>query len=291
MSNAPAKKQDAVLDLLSANWKTIQNVLPKHLTPERMARIAYTAISTNPKLRECNPMSLANAVITASQIGLEIGGPLGMAHLVPFGKEATLIIGYKGFMDLAYRSGIVSHFSPHPVYENDHFLYSYGLNPKLEHRPTDGERGPLKYAYAVCHYKGGGYDFEVVNKADIEATKRSSAGYKSAIKHNKKDNPWIDPDQEWTMWVKTAIRRLAKRIPQSPDIQRAAAIDERADAGVSQELSHIIDVQPMQTNQSSDDLNARVPSPTLIQCPRDGKMVDPAGCETCKDREGCPELG
>jgi recombination protein RecT len=259
MSNAPAPaqttgkepaKKDAIMTMLSNNWPTIKNVIPRHLTPERMARIAYTAISTSPALASCHPMSLANAVIEASMLGLEIGGPLGMAHLLPFGGKATLVIGYKGFMDLAYRSGIVSNFSAQPVYENDFFEYAYGLHPKLEHRPAEGDRGKLRYAYAVAHYKGGGYDFEVVTPADIVATKKRSSGAK------KNDSPWNQADLEWTMWVKTAIRRLAKRIPQSPDIQRAAALDETADVG-KQELHHIIDIQPTTADQV-DDLNAQV---------------------------------
>jgi recombination protein RecT len=285
MSNVPAQKQDMVMSMLQSNWKTIQNVLPKHLTPERIARIAYTAIANNPKLRECSSISLANAVITASQMGLEIGGPLGMAHLVPFKNEATLIIGYKGFMDLAYRSGIVSNFSAQPVYENDHFEYSYGLNPNLEHRPVNKDRGKLVYAYAVCHYTSGGYDFEVVNAADIADTKSMSAGARSG----RKDCPWNDPKQEWTMWVKTAIRRLAKRIPQSPDIQRAAAIDERADAGVSQELTHIIEVQPT----AVDDLNAKVmgdKAENMVHCPITNKDHPESSCIDCPESGTCPSL-
>lgn len=259
MSNAPAPK-DAVMNMLTANWPTIKNVIPKHLTPERMARIAYTAIVKNPDLSRCIPMSLANAVIEASIMGLEIGGPLGMAHLVPFKGRATLIIGYKGFMDLAYRSGIVSNFSAQPVYEGDHFEYCYGLAPKLEHRPSETDRGKLRYAYAVCHYKGGGYDFEVVNKADIAATKSRAPGAR------KPDSPWNQPDLEWTMWVKTAIRRLAKRIPQSPDIQRAATVDELADVG-KQDLAHIIDIQPV------TDLNDKINGEVAGEVPSSGDFI------------------
>lgn len=290
-ANTPAKK-DSVAVMLEANWKTIKNVLPRHLTPERMARIAYTAIVQSPALRDCNPVSLANAVITASQLGLEIGGPIGMAYLVPYKKEATLIIGYKGFQDLAYRSGMVSNFSAHPVYEHDHFEYCYGLTPKLEHRPSDGKRGALKYAYAVCHFKGGGYDFEVVTPEDISVTKRLSAGARSG----SKDCPWNNPDQEWTMWVKTAIRRLAKRIPQSPDMQLAAAIDERAEAGLGQGLTHIIDVEPASdpTTGMNDALKGQgkgkpKPAPEMLECPdKGGEPVKSAGCSKCAKRTGCP---
>lgn len=236
MNNLPSSNQSVVANVLKNNWKAIQNVLPKHLTPERMARIAYTSIMKNPALAQCNPVSLANAVIEASMLGLEIGGPVGLAHLVPFKGQATLIIGYKGFMDLAYRSGIVSNFSAHPVYENDEFDFEYGINPKLRHKPTFGEKGPLKCAYAVCNYNNGGYDFEIVGQSDIDATKRKSPGSK------KKDSPWNDTDIEWTMWVKTAIRRLAKRIPQSPDILRAASVDETGSFGLDQGIDHIIEL-------------------------------------------------
>lgn len=277
-------KKNPVAVMMEKNWPTIKNVVPKHLTPERLARIAYTAIVRNPKLAACQPMSLANAVIEASMLGLEIGGPLGMAHLVPFKDQVVFIPGYKGLMDLAYRSGKVSHFSAHPVYENDHFVYQYGISPKLEHRPSESERGPLKYAYAICKFNDGGFDFEVVNRADIAATKKKSSG----AQWGGKDCPWNNED-EWTMWVKTAIRRLAKRIPQSPDMQRAVAADELAEAGKDQGLAHIIDIEAPAVT-TAEDINEQLQKQEETkQIPKTTKRSRPTTKEMIQRRNEAKE--
>lgn len=257
--NVPEKKKtDTVYDLLAANAKAIKNVLPKHLTPERALRLAYTAIQQNPKIGQCSQASIFNAVVEASMLGLEIGGPIGHAHIMPFKNkagfyEAKFIPGYKGYMDLAYRSALVTNFSFHPVYEKDQFKYSYGLRPALEHIPSEDENpGPLKYAYAVIHYKTGGFDFEVVDKRIIAATKARSPAAKTSF------SPWNTED-EWVMWCKTAVRRLAKRVPQSPELQRAAMLEELAEAGFSQGLRHVDDAINVDFKvTSSSDLTEKI---------------------------------
>ena len=284
------QQQNTIQQLLVDNIKAIKSVLPKHLTPERMCRIAYTAIARTPRLAECTQHSLLNAILEASMLGLEIGGPLGLAHLIPFGQEAQLIIGYQGFMDLAYRSDRVINFSAHPVYEKDTFDYAYGLNPKLFHVPSrEDDVGKLVFAYAVAQFKNGGFDFEVVDKRIAMAAKA-----RSAAKHEK-DSPWNTED-EWAMWVKTAIRRLAKRIPQSPELQTAANLDDRAEAGISQDINIIdIDVkEPRIENSLDKKIKSSKPGPKpkknvksggldMIKCPFDNEAKTLAACE-----KACP---
>jgi len=231
------QEKKTVLQLLSANMKAVAAVVPKHLTPERLMRVAFQAIVKTPKLAQCTQLSLVNAIIEASQLGLEISGPLGQASLIPFKDEAVLIVEYKGKIALAHNSGQIKSFSAHPVYEKDVWDYEYGLNPYLKHRPYDEEddRGDLVAAYAVVQYKNGGVDFEVVNR---KMAMRSKAASKAG---KKEDSPWNQPANEWTMWVKTAVHQLAKRIPQSPELQRANTLDDQAESG--QDLNHIIDIE------------------------------------------------
>jgi len=294
MSNElTVRQQSTVQALLTQNIKAIQSVLPKHLTPERMCRIAYMAIARTPKLADCTQHSLLNAILEASMLGLEIGGPLGLAHLIPFGREAQLIIGYQGYMDLAYRSDRVTNFSAHPVYESDAFDYAYGLTPKLYHVPTkEANVGELVYAYAVAHFKNGGYDFEVVDKRIATAAKNKSAA------KNKKDSPW-NTDDSWSMWVKTAIRRLAKRIPKSPELLKASGYDDRADVGISQDID-IIDI-PIKELPQETSLDKKLGSKKegdegevkplgVVKCPTDNEAKTLAvcqyeRCELLKDEE------
>lgn len=223
-------KQDPIFEMLARYKPAITSVLPKHLTPERMLRIAHTVIYKVPKLRDCTPLSLVNGVLEIAMLGLDIGRT---AHLIPYGKEATVIIDYKGFIELAHRSSQISSFSFKPVYENDLFDYEEGTGRYIKHKPTNKERGKLIAAYAIVNFRNGGFDFEVVLPPDIEATKKKAPGAK------RSDSPWNKVDEEWTMWCKTAVRRLAKRIPQSPELQKAAYLEELVEAGLKQSIDHV----------------------------------------------------
>lgn len=142
-------------------------VLPKHMSMDRMSRIALTTIRTNPKLLECKVSSLMGAVMQAVQLGLE-PGLLGHCYILPYKSEATFIIGYKGMIDLARRSGHIQSIYAHAVYENDEFEYELGLHPQLKHKPSFGDRGEFIGAYAVAHFKDGGHQMEFMPKSEIE---------------------------------------------------------------------------------------------------------------------------
>jgi len=213
--------------------------LPKHLTPERMFRVAMTAVQRTPELLECDPRSLAGAVLQASQLGLEPDGVLGAAYLIPFrngktGKrEVQFLPGYKGLITLARRSGEISSIDARVVREGDKFKYAFGLNPVLEHVPAehDGEAKPVTHAYAVIRLKDGGYQFDVLTVAEIKAIQAQSRAGTSG--------PWQTHFAE--MAKKTALRRALKLAPMSVEAQRAVALDELAEAGVPQELEFQVD--------------------------------------------------
>lgn len=231
---APLQKEPtAVEKLLAQNFQAIKSCLPKHLTPERMCRIAVQTIQTTPALKDCDVASLVACIIEASSLGLEIDGR-GLAYIVPFAKsgskngKASLIFGYKGLMELAYRSGRVSNIYAETVCENDEFIFELGLSPKLEHKPNLDHRGEIRAVYAVARMKDADPIFVVLGKGDIEKVKKAS---KSSQGPN---SSWVTWEGE--MWKKTAIRRLCKYLPLTPEIAQAVALDEQADAGVRQQM-------------------------------------------------------
>ena len=125
----------------------IKKALPAVITPERFTRIVLSALSTNPKLAQTTPQSFLSAMMTAAQLGMEPNTPLGQAYLIPYYNsksrcnECQFQLGYKGLIDLAYRSGEVSIIQAQVVYENDEFTYSFGLEPVLRHIPAASDRG------------------------------------------------------------------------------------------------------------------------------------------------------
>ncbi len=180
-------------------------VLPKYLTPERMVRIALLAVARQPKLLECTPESIALALLTASQLGLEPNGR--DAHLVPYGKDCQLIPDYKGLIQLAYRSGQVASMSAKAVHKTDRFAYEFGTDERLLHVPSmEKEPGPLIAAWAMAKLKTGRPVFVVLSPNDVANRKKSAQTDKIWAKY---------PD---AMWAKSAVRELAKWIPQQPEL-------------------------------------------------------------------------
>ena len=226
--------------LLKKHGPEIALALPQHVTPERLLRIALSEVRRNPRLGQCNAASLLSAIFTCAQLGLEPGGTLGHAFLIPYKDECQFQIGYKGMIELARRSGEIQSINARCVYENDTFQYSYGLHEDLVHQPVIGNRGELTHVYAVAKLKDGGVQFEVMDRLELEEVRDGSQGYQNAVKYNKKDNPWITSFDE--MCRKTLIRRLFKYLPVSVELSRAANLDERADRGQRQEsdLDHIL---------------------------------------------------
>ena len=117
-------------------------------------------------------MSFLAALMNAAQLGLEPNTPLGQAYLIPYNNkgvmECQFQIGYKGLIDLSYRNPQMQIISAQAVYENDDFSYELGLNPKLEHCPTLGERGEVRLFYGFFKLVNGGFGFEVLLRAGLE---------------------------------------------------------------------------------------------------------------------------
>lgn len=189
--------------------------LPKHLDADRLTRIAITLVAQTPALADCTSSSFLGALMTSAQLGLE-PGPLGEAYLVPYGGKVTFIPGYRGLIKLAWQSGKLKTIAAHVVRDNDEFDFAYGLEPTLTHRPQlRGDRGKVFAVYAAATFIDGGSAFVVMSIDEVEEIrKRSKAGQKG---------PWVT---DWdAMAKKTAVRQLARWLPMSTDLTRAAAMD------------------------------------------------------------------
>lgn len=201
--------------------QALPTTVAKYLTPDRVAKVTLAAISRTPALLQCTPDSVLRAVMQAVELGLEpTGGALGHAYLVPFKNSATLIVGYRGYIDLARRSGQIQSVEAHVVYEHDDFLVEYGIEPRLVHKPKlSGERGDIIAAYCIANFVGGGRHCEVMTRADIDAVRaRSRSG---------DHGPWKTDFAE--MARKTAVRRAAKYWPLSPELVKAMDLEDRVE--------------------------------------------------------------
>jgi recombination protein RecT len=220
-TKAPAQSLDSVFkNTLKTMEKEIARALPRHMTVDKMCRVVTTLIRTNPALLpflQKSPTTFWGGILLSAQLGLDLTPSLGQAYLIPYGSHIQFIIGYRGMLDLIYRSGEVSSVQCDVVYENDSLEFELGINDVFIHKPKlDGNRGKAKLYYAVFKFKSGGYHFEWMTIDQIELIRDRSA--------SKNSGPWKTDYDE--MAKKTVIRRAAKKLPMSTDFRRLIENDE-----------------------------------------------------------------
>lgn len=230
-----AKQTKSINDYIKTMEGEIKKALPSVITPERFTRMMLTAVRTTPGLGNCEPMSFLAAMMSAAQLGLEPNTPLGQAYLLPYKNtkkgitEVQFQIGYKGLIDLAYRSGEVELVQAQCVYENDTFECEYGIEPKLKHIPANKDRGELVKVYAIFRTKSGGYGFEVMSVDDI---RNHAAKYSKA--YNSNFSPWKTSFEE--MAKKTVLKRVLKYAPLKSDFVRAVVQDSTVKREINEDM-------------------------------------------------------
>lgn len=263
-SQVPAA--DSLATFLTSIKGEIARAMPKHLTPDRMARVVMTALRTVPDLALCTRESFAGCVMQLAQLGLEPNTPLGHAWLIPrrdsrksekAGRpivECTIIIGYQGFLELGRRAGV--NVYAHVVRDGDQFNYALGLHPKLEHVPSeapDREKKRITHVYAVARTKefADSPIFVVLSKAQVDARKARSATA------GKSFSPWQSDEEAMTL--KTAVRALWRWMPKQIEQSMAEALDSAADSGTSQAavfdpaVAAALQNQGLQLEEGDDD--------------------------------------
>lgn len=210
--------------------EVIPTTIKSSLTPQRIVKVVVLAANKNPVLAECTHLSLIRSVMEIGAVGLEPGGPLGQAFLVPFrnnktGKyEAQPIISYRGLIALARRSGHITSVEAHIVYAKDRFVLRLGTASGIEHEPfLGGPRGEAVSVYCVAHFKDGGYHTEFMTRYEVE---------KIRDKHSKArgGGPWQEHFEE--MARKTVIRRAAKYWPLSIELAEAMEVQNTIEGQV-----------------------------------------------------------
>ena len=207
--------------------RELASVATKHLPADRLVRVALGAWSANPKLQQCDQKSFLLSLLRAGQLGLDPSGALGQAYLVPYGKTCQLLLGYRGLIALARRSGEIETIEAHVVFKGDKFTYRLGLNPMLEHEPDSsgaGDRGrdDVVAVYAIARFKGGASQFEVMFQPDVLRIMENTQS-------RGRSGPWKDHYAE--MARKTAVRRLAKYLPLNSELAAGIEYDNEAEFG------------------------------------------------------------
>lgn len=249
---APAPSIENQVMLMKAEFaRAIGGATPEEQQKraERFARVCVTSIRKSPQLQRCNPASILGAMMECAQLDLEPNTPSGLAYLIPYGRDCTLQIGYRGLLQLMYRSGAVASFNADVVYKGEVeaglFTYTSGIHPNIEHRidlldgsARSGNPQDIVAAYACAVLKSGEPVLRVVTRKDIDQA-RAQGG--------KNSPAWRD--HYAAMAIKTAIKRLAQWLPSTKMDEAFAAEDRYA---VQQEAP----AEVPQASLSLDAMNA-----------------------------------
>jgi recombination protein RecT len=264
-------------ELLTKYKANIAMALPKHMTPERMIRVALTAVSRSPKLQLCDPLTICGAIVQSSILGLEPDPVLGEAFLVPYknnkrkdkdGKagvyECQLQVGYKGHVKLARNSGEIEDVYAELVCENDQFDYGIGPGATLTHKPPKtGERGKCIGAWAGYLLKGGQFKYTYMTREEIEAHRDRYTKSKDA---DGVYGPWVD-SPEW-MFKKTPLIQVLKLAPKSVSQAAAITLTEQHEAGARQQFT--VDV-PLELNPPEVEEEKEVKEPQRKSKPKEAE--------------------
>lgn len=269
--NAPARRQNnpGILDLVQRPdvQAEFAKVLGREMTSEHFARIALTTLRKNPALiQKCEPISILTACMEAAQLQLSTDASAGEFYFVPYGRTCTGILGYRGMLRIAYRSGAVRKIDARVVYQGDDFDFEETQDgPRWSHKPywqTGRDKGPILFSYAYAILPNGEIVFKV---ADQDQIKRS----------REKGNNGTWNKHEEAMTIKTAVRQLWKWIPKdkiAPTMAAAVEDDASREAGELPEARVSMDfARAYGTDPEPQDLGQLEAAPGLAPDPMDAE--------------------
>jgi len=215
-------------DEIKGRLASFEAVQTRYLTAERMVKLAQVALAKNPDLAFCTTVSVLDCLMTCTRLGLE-PGEAGGVWLVPFKKQCTAIIDYRGLIDVCRRSGQVA--AVHADIRHEHDEFEYWIDTAgptlvhLKHKPKEGDRGKPVGAFFVAKLKSGECQAVYLSQKEVEQFRDRSRAYTSGG-----NTPWkTDP---MAMWKKTVIRRGVNLLPKTPELQvlwQQLAQEERDD--------------------------------------------------------------
>lgn len=291
---APTGPPKTISELLTGEYyqNALASVAPMHLKVDRFIRMVNTSIVKNPKLRLCTPESFWNCMVELTALGLEPNGR--EAHLIPYGKECTLIVDYKGLIECINRSGDVSYMHAELVCDNDDFLYDMGQVVKhvIDFK---NPRGEMYAVYSHAKLKDGNDVYEIMPRDEVEKVREMSASYRWAETGDtkkgggKKDSTW----HKWQgqMWRKSAIRRHSNTLPFSSEVRKIIQADDRhlypdIDKGAvsGADIRAMSNGTRMKIKKEEPIVDAEVEEPVAEEPPAEDPKPEPEGYQQL---EGC----
>lgn len=163
-----------------------------------------TIVRSNSKLQECSPNSVLSAAGIAAALKLPINPSLGFAYIVPYKGQATFQLGFKGFVQLAMRSGQYKTLNSGAVREGQIKEIDFVTGEIIRgEKISDKVVGYVAYMELVNSFKKSLY--MTVEELQEHAT-RYSQSYAYDLRSGKKSSVWTTNFD--AMAKKTVLKKL-----------------------------------------------------------------------------------
>ena len=213
------KKKQTALQTIQKAEQSFVTIYDKegHKKFEQEKQFAILAIQKNSEILNCTPASLFSAVASVAMTNLTLNPVLGLCHLVPRGDVATLVIDYKGMIELLLRTGKVESMSAGVVYEGDEFDYMEGSDGYVKHKRVLNRPAEAKFlaAYSAATFANGKTHVHILDATAIDKRRKVASTDKVWAK-------WFDE-----MAIKTTIRSHYKYLPKTKEITAAMELIDK----------------------------------------------------------------
>jgi recombination protein RecT len=214
--SVPARISDLRSDL-GRMTREFEVALPPQIPVDRFVRTIVTAVQMEPTLLEADRRTLFSSCMKAAQDGLLLDGREAGLSVYKNRETGLKTVSYMpmvgGILKKIRQSGEISSIRAHVVHEGDDFDFELGDNERIQHKPNLLQPGKPVAVYAIAKFKDGDIQREVMSVPQIEKIRAKATGIGKAC--------W---SSEWgEMAKKTVIRRLAKRLPSSTDLDQVLA--------------------------------------------------------------------
>lgn len=246
-----------LLAYLTKSKGAIEMALPKHLSADRMCRLALTAFSTNESLRQCSPRSILASVVVASQLGLE-PGVAGQGYLIPYKGQCTFVPGWQGLVSLLNNTGRATAWTG-AVYDGDHWSFQLGSSPRCDHipGPNYGDLAFLRWVYACGKVNGS-------EQPVIEAWPMSRV-WKHRDRYNKVGQKHYSYANEEMYARKVVLLQVLKYMPRSIELNNAITAADAAELGqIARVVDSVVIIDPEPTDIPQAKPVFEEPNPTFV---------------------------
>lgn len=264
-----------------AQQAQIAAALPSVIPADHFIRMVTTVIKHSPDLQVCTTTSLLGACMHAASLGLE-PGPLEHCYFLPFRDNKAnemrvqFILGYKGMIELARRSGQLSGtVEVMTVRQGDDYEFELGLEPILRHRPAEVKGETICY-WGLARFVEGGFYMREVWPWEIDEHRARSSAPNSPAWRNDFDS----------MAHKTVVRIMWPLLPKSTQMARAVQTDGAVIASFDQVRNDAVDTTAQDVTAQD---RAEEPPPAGESPPADRPPSDESTTEPPKDGDAAGE--